>query len=688
MHPPVLKKKPYPHKIHNDIRIDNYAYVREKNEMIKKHIDAENHHTNVYFNTYSEIQNRIQDELEEYDTKTDVSIPIRYGQWWYVKREHAEYNYPIHSRFPVTSPDIPNVEPHYAMPDEQVIIDENHLNTLYEFCSIEQMEPSPNEKWMAVVIDTVGHEQHHLQFIPLGHTDRIQGIKNVTHFEWMDHPNHIMYVSADDKNRSYQVWCYDISKNHSQLLYEEDDELFSVTLSHSTNKNYILIDISSTHTSEVYVTTNKYKSPLRLIQKRSPNVIYKIDQANVKNNPYWFRLTNENAVEFKLQVYYESWHDIIVGKKFTLIDFHVFNNFMVWEIREHAQSSVLYSIFVDDSPDVIFSNISKNTRQIDGKIKPSTSHVIEKGSDWKSDFFRVSISSLIHPTQIIDFYPEIKRVVVRHKTRVPDYNPSDFITHQIWAPSSDGVLVPASIVYAKNLTPGPKPLVLYGYGSYDTCSDPIFSIHLLSLLKRGIIYVIAHVRGGGECGQMWYQSGKLEHKENTFNDFIAVARYLIHNEWTTSKKMVARGGSAGGLLMGTVMNREPGLFKAVIAEVPFVDVLSTMLDDSLPLSISEREEWGNPLDPRMYHIIKKYSPYDNIKPVLYPTLYVTSGWHDSRVGFWEPTKWVLALRDAHPKNRVYLSTEMGGHAGPTGRNEQYINEARVITFILNEMKQH
>jgi len=348
----------------------------------------------------------------------------------------------------------------------------------------------------------------------------------------------------------------------------------------------------------------------------------------------------------------------------------VFETVVVWEERVDGNAAIRYSPWKEHQLDRSYSlSHSLFSIQLSNDPLPFT-----------SPFFRINVSSLVEPTRIMDI--SSFGIVVKKVHDIKGYDSTLYKSKRIWVPTHD-VLIPVTLVYKQGIS-FPAPMVLYGYGSYETSIDLSVSASRISLLDRGVVYAIAHVRGGGECGREWYEKGKCHDKENTFYDYVAVAIYLIQKGWTTSNQLVGRGSSAGGMLMGAVMNVAPTLFKAMVAEVPFVDVLTTMLDKSLPLSISECEEWGNPEDEHTYSYIKRYSPYDNVKPIRYPHLYVTGGIHDTRVGFWEPLKWGLAIRDAHPKNEAYITINGTGHTGATQKKSQWEEEAEIITFILSE----
>jgi oligopeptidase B len=380
-----------------------------------------------------------------------------------------------------------------------------------------------------------------------------------------------------------------------------------------------------------------------------------------------------------------------------------FKSFLAISERHEGSSAVrLVSLIDDDDP--FGSDLLARSYVVQGDASPSTV-ALSANAMYDTALVRVIITSLITPRLVADVVIDSGELLVRKQQKVlGGYDQSQYVTGRIWVQASDGVRIPVSVVAKRELVEvdldgelratSPAPFLLYGYGSYEISIDPAFSSLRLSLLDRGVIFAIAHVRGGGEMGRSWYEMGKLAQKPTTFSDFVSVARFLVERGWTSPAQLAARGGSAGGLLMGAVMNLAPELFRCVVAEVPFVDALTTMLDDTLPLTIGEWEEWGNPdASPSAYRTMKSYSPYDNVRatnddgtPRVYPHVFAAGGLNDSRVGFWEPAKWVLKLRDANPKNVAYLKTEMGaGHGGPSGRYDAWRDEAQVLAFILSEI---
>lgn len=682
---PILKKRPmFLHK-HGDTRMDPYHHIRDKSKSVMKHIGLENKYTLTRFKPYTAFHTHIVNELKSYEHLDDVSLPVQHDSYWYYLRTKKDLEYPLHYRFPVNaSPTMPILNVDTILDEEVLIFDENKEGKGHSYYDVHDIDISPDDRWMCVLINTSGSEEYQLSIMRMGTTVPIQPSFAACDMIWLNVPSYMVYCTLDKKHRPYQVWRYQVEGKH-ELIYQEDDELFSVDISESRNERVIFIHSTSTCSSEVYALSTDSISPLTRLEERRTNIISHWDQCTINGVPHWFRRTNEDAREYKLQLKHSqnTWIDVVPSHDTYVEEYALYSDFLVWSERIQGDLVAFWA------PWSHLDGILLHTHRINGHVSPSTVDIDNKSLKHTSSFFRISISSMIHPSTIYDVdYKTGSKTLIRYKP-VPNYDETLYTTQRIWVNASDGVRIPVSVMHLKSMSlqslHKPHPMLLYGYGSYSVCDDSHFTTSILPLVNRGVIYAVAHVRGGGECGKWWYEMGKLDKKENTFTDFIAVAHYFIDHGITTSRQLAAQGGSAGGLLMGAVMNLEPSLFHAVIADVPFVDVLTTMLDPSLPLSIAEREEWGNPEEKRYYDIIKRYSPYDTIKKTVYPHVYVTTGLNDPRVGFWEPAKWVLALRDAHKDNQIFLYAESVGHSGGTMRSHHWTDEATRIVFILTEI---
>lgn len=676
---------PHYYTLHNDTRMDPYP-IQKYTPVIKQHIKKEHAYTTHRLQPFEALQEKIQSEIASHEPLSTISVPIQTGSWWYCTTTDNKHNYPIHYRFPITT-DFPSQCD--TLPDDAIMyLDENKEAEQYEYYSVSAVKPSPDEKMFAIVVDTLGTERYTVSFCFFsGSVDT--GIQlpfetfHVEEIEWMNDSRHLFYTRLDDKQRPFQLWRHTMGTFYEtdELLYEETDELFSIGISRSRNQRVLLIHSKSSSSSTVYYTSLDKCMPAQCIHPLQHGISSTWNQYTIDHDTYWLQVTNAGAVEFQcivseIQEGEETekellqWFILLPESSERLNHVEVFDTMVVWEVRHNGNASVRYAPWESLEQSVLLhDSVSSIVLRIDQL-------------SFYSPCFRICMSSFITPEHIIDVYKSNQ--MIRSIQYIRHYHSLRYETKKIMVPSDDGTPIPVSIVYKKP-SRFPRPMVLYGYGSYEICIDQKFSISRLSLLDRGVMYAMVHVRGGGECGRMWYEKGRLQYKENTFCDFIAATTYLIEKGWTTPEQLVLRGGSAGGMLMGTVMNRAPHLCKAVVAEVPFVDVLTTMLDSTLPLTIEEREEWGDPQTSHVYHRIKRYSPYDNIIPMKYPNVYVTGALHDTRVRFYEPLKWTLRLRDAHPENQVYIWIKDGGHTGPTSKNKKYREESAIVTFILTEL---
>ncbi len=620
-------------------------------------------------------------------------------------------------------------EPPAVVPDEKscneiILLDENQLAEGHTYMAVGNLELSRTGNLMAYSVDTTGNEHFTLYVENIIIRDGIQrerlcSIGDVSYGIVFDSDDLIYYVKADNQDRPYQVWCHKIypgrmiaatsansltsDGSEDKLVYEERDERFSLSISATRDDCYMLIDARSKTTSETLALPLNHGSNdhthhaetgrietipsenLLIIQPRSEGIEYSVEH----HNDTFILLTNESAPDFRIVSINEQrstdgstdQRELVEYKPGRRIeDMDIFNDFLAIQIRKDAISQV----------QVINLSDTSNVYSIEQPPAPSTCYI---GANYcmGSPYLRYETTSLISPKSTYDLDLKSAIPILRKRQYIPSgYDESAYATMHLEARSYDGTLVPISIAYSRDTArDGKAPCLLYGYGAYEYSIDPAFSAARLSLLERGFVFAIAHVRGGGEMGRSWYENGKLASKPNTFHDFIACANYLVNNQWTSPERLVARGGSAGGMLMGAVANMAPELFRAIVAEVPFVDCLTTMMDPSLPLTVTEWEEWGNPLkSPDDYALMKSYSPYDNIRQgVKYPDILATCGMSDPRVGYFEPLKWVQKLRKASPESRILLMANMdGGHMGPSGRYAAWDEEAHILAFIIDSVQ--
>jgi len=686
-----------------------------ENEEVLQLLQAENTFLAESFASLKPLENELYNEIKARIEETDISVPVRKGDWWYYERTKEGLSYPISCRLRVSGDDTtpPTIDPNIAIVGEQIILDENIEAQGHDFLSVGVLAVSPNDEWLAVGVDFEGNERHTVTIRSLtGGEPLLDTLEDVYYgFAWAMDSRHFFYTRVDDAMRPWQLWRHELSTPTSDdvLVYEEPDAQYSISVGRSRDDRVIVNFLGSSTTTEVhFVDATRPTDAFQLLEERRHGIEYGVEHfVDASNVAWWLKTTNEGAKDFRLlvrEVDQPAWRELIPERPGNRLDgVEAFSNFLALSERVDGCAAVRIAK-LDSGIDPFGNDLLERSTLVQGDVQPSTVG-LGANPNYMTTQLRVGITSLVTPRLVADVDITSGEKIVRKQQKVlGDFDANNYVTTRLWVKASDGQNIPVSLVARRGvvspspdgdlLPTTPAPFLLYGYGSYEISIDPSFSSMLLSLLDRGVIFAIAHVRGGGEMGRSWYESGKLAQKPTTFSDFVTVARFLIDNGWTTSEQLAARGGSAGGLLMGAVMNLAPDLFHCVVAEVPFVDVLTTMLDDSLPLTVGEWEEWGNPdASASAYRTMKSYSPYDNVvasnhdgSAIEYPHLFASGGLNDSRVGFWEPAKWVLKLRDANPKNIAYLKTEMGaGHGGPSGRYDAWRDEAQVLAFILGEI---
>ncbi len=572
---------------------------------------------------------------------------------------------------------------------EEILLDENLLAKGHDFFSLGSYEVSPNQKLLAYATDTQGNERYSLTVQNLetkeSFPERISDIEDVV---WANDNQTLFYLRLDDANRPWQLWRHHLgtSPEADQLVYEEPDEAFYLHISVTRSEAYILLEIHSKITSEVrFLDANSPDGDFRIVAPRIKGVEYSVEHhpgEGDQDGDLFYIVTNESAINFKLMrspvsnLEKPQWETLISHREdVMLVGIDVFQGHLVIYEREQGLPTIRVqtlstgSVKKLDFPEPAYFVTSSFMREFNSKV------------------LRFRYSSLTTPMSVFDYDMDShERTLKKQQPVLGGYDPSQYESERLIAIASDGTEIPISLVYKKDLrTEGSQPLHLTGYGSYGYPYPVTFSAYRLSLLDRGVVCAIAHIRGGGEMGRKWYEDGKFLNKANTFSDFIACAESLIQQGWTRPEQLVISGGSAGGLLIGAVINQRPDLFQGAIAQVPFVDVLTTILDPNLPLSVMEWDEWGNPNDPTFYQYMKSYSPYDNVSAQAYPNLLITTGLNDPRVSYWEPAKWTAKLRTCTTgHNRLLLKTNMGaGHGGASGRYERIKEIAFVDAFLLD-----
>jgi oligopeptidase B len=670
--PPVAKKQPHILELHGDSRIDNYFWMRDiENPDVTAYLEAENSYTEAVMKPTSSLQQQLYEEMLSHIQETDLSVPVRKDNYYYYSRTEEGKAYAIHCR-KKDSLDAP----------EEVLLDENQLAQGHDFFSLGIFQISPNHEILAYSIDTNGAEIYTLYFLDLKTFSLYkESIPNTYYsFTWANDNSTIFYTVVDEANRPFKLFRHQLGTPNEDdvLIFHEPEDSYFIDIGRTRSNAYIIMSSASQVTSEVYfLDANNPKGSFQLIQKRHQGVEYEVDH----HDDYFYIVTNDEAINFKLMKTTvnspskENWQVVIPHREDVMLSgISVFvKHLVIYERKNGLPCATIRNFHTGQEHDITF---------------PEPTYGFFEGSnpEFNTNILRFSYTSLITPMSVFDYDMETNTRELKKETEVlGGYDKNHFESEMLMATTKDGLTIPISIVYQKGLKKdGNNPLFLTGYGSYGFPFPATFSSSNLPLLKRGIVYAIAHIRGGGEMGRKWYESGKFLHKKNTFYDFIACAEYLINDQWTSPENLAISGGSAGGLLMGTVINMRPELFKVVVADVPFVDVISTISDTSLPLSAIEWDEWGNPNDKVYYDYMKSYSPYDNVEMKDYPHLLITAGLNDPRVKYWEPAKWTAKLREMKTDNNILLlKTNMGaGHGGASGRYESLKELAFEYAFVF------
>ncbi|HVC69765.1 MAG TPA: S9 family peptidase [Acidimicrobiales bacterium] len=705
----MAPRRPAVLETHGDRRVDDWLWLRDRDDPdLLALLRSENaytaaataHLTDFHEHLFAEIRSRI--------VETDLSVPVRKDGWWYYTRTVEGRDYAIHCRLPVegygrdpdTPPgtDPPGTETSGAgadlgtWPDEQVLLDENLLAGPHPYLDVANLSVSPGHGRLAYAVDTTGDERFTMRVRDLATgADLAEEIEGTSYgVAWANDNETVFFTRPDAANRTYQLWRHTLGSSTADdvLVYEETDERFHLGVDRTKDGAFIVLELHSKVTAEVHVIdADRPLSAPRVVEPRHQGIEYQVEH----HGDTFLLLTNDAAENFRVVATpaadpgRDRWTEVIAHRHDVRLEgLDVFFRHLVSYERLDGNPRVrVIPLPADGSawqrplPGGTFIPIAEIPSASWGGPNP----------DFASTILRYDYSSLVTPRSIFDLDMDSGGSVLRKQQPVlGGYDPAAYATERLWATAPDGTRIPISVVHRRD-TPrdGSAPCLLYGYGAYEHSIDPVFSTFRLSLLERGFVFAIAHVRGGGELGRRWYEGGKLLAKPNTFTDFVACARHLVDCGWTSPRRLVARGGSAGGLLIGAAANLAPDAFRAMVAEVPFVDCLTTILDDTLPLTVIEWEEWGNPgADPEIYAVMKSYSPYDNVRPVRYPAMLVTAGLEDPRVGYWEPTKWVQKLRAADPANHILFKVELtAGHAGPSGRYDAWRDEAFVLAFVLD-----
>ena len=691
---PIAKRVEHRREHHGDVFIDHYEWLREKsNPEVIAYLEAENAHTEVATAGLEPLRQKIFDEIKARTKETDLSVPTRRGDWWYYARSFEGRQYGVHCRCPISDQGDwtpPVLDENTAIAGEQILLDENIEAEGHEFFSLGAITVSVDGNILAFSVDVKGDERYTLRFKDLRtgefYSDTITGIGAGA--TWAADNKSLYYVTVDEAWRPDTVWRHRLGSGRpAQKVYHEADERYWLGVGRTRSDKYVIIAAGSAVTSEVrYADARDPDAEFTVVWPRRDGIEYSVEHAVIGGQDRFLILHNDGAVNFTLAEAPVSdptaLHTLIEHREDVRLDgVDAFERLLVVSYRREALPRIqLWPIESDGS---------YGTPQEIEFESELMSAGLSGNPNWSSPKLRVGAVSWVIPVRIYDLdLVTGERTLLREQPVLGDYRPEEYVERRDWAVAADGARIPISIVHRAGLA-FPAPTLLYGYGAYESCEDPRFSIARLSLLDRGMVFAVAHVRGGGELGRPWYEDGKLLRKRNSFTDFIAVAEHLVATDLTRPENLVALGGSAGGLLVGAVHNLAPHLFAGVLAQVPFVDPLTTILDPSLPLTVTEWDEWGNPLEDKdVYEYMKSYSPYENVGSHDYPAVLAMTSLNDTRVYYVEPAKWVAALRYAQQDpvadaGKVLLKTEMvAGHGGISGRYERWKEAAFQYAWLL------
>jgi oligopeptidase B len=696
--PPTAKRVPVVRKRFGETTVDEYAWLRDRQDPdLIPLLEAENAYTDAVTAPLADLRDRIFAEIKDATLETDLSVPHRKGAWWYYSRTEEGKPYPIHCRRPDDGTD-------RAMPadaeeaeeadeaDEVVLLDENAVAEGHDYLSIGVFEVSPDGHRLAWSVDHAGDEDHRLHIIDLTTGEQLgEAIDGTSYgFAWAADSATCFYTTLDAAQRPWRVHRHTVGVDTvdgsgDALVHQEDDERFFASVGTSRSGALVAITLESKVTSEVRVLdANDPSGDPRPVEPRRQGHEYSV----AHHGEHLYVVSNDgDAPNFALwrvplaDLRRDRWEPVIAHRDDTRIEgVEAFADHLVVHVRRDGVTGL-----------AVIDLATGDRRNLDFDEEV---HTVGAGvnEEFATSTYRFGYQSLVTPATV--FEEELAsggRRLLKRQPVLGDFDPAAYESTRLWAEADDGTRVPISVVAKRGVRrDGSAPCLLYGYGAYEVSMDPWFSIARLSMLDRGVVFAVAHVRGGGELGRRWYEDGKLLAKPNTFGDFLACARHLVAERWTSPGRLVARGGSAGGLLMGAIANQAPDDFAAVVAEVPFVDALNTILDPSLPLTVIEWEEWGNPIeDQAVFACMRSYTPYENIAACRYPAILATGGLNDPRVGYHEPAKWVQRLRATTangPDRPILLKMELGaGHGGPSGRYDAWRQEAFVLAFALWQM---
>jgi oligopeptidase B len=671
---PIAKKIPHELTLHGDTRIDNYYWLREReNPEVIKYLDEENKYLDEKMAGTKKLQEDLYNEIIGRIKQTDISVPYKYDGYWYFTRYEEGKEYPIYSR-KKENMDAP----------EEIMLNVNEMAVGYKYYQVAGTSVSPDNKLVAYGVDTVSRRIYTLYFKNLvtGEllSDVIPGFSGAV--AWGNDNKTVFYARKDlETLRPFQIFRHVLGNDPSkdELVFEEKDETYACGVYKSKSKKYIMIGSYAKMSSETrFLDADHPGGSFQVVQEREKGLEYDVNHYGDK----FYIVTNLDAKNFRLmetpvnKTGKENWKEVIPHRADVLLEgIDIFRDYMVVSERKNGLTQ-LRIINWNNRQDEHYLDFGEEAYLAYTSVNP----------EFDTEILRYGYTSMTTPNSVYDYNMVTReKKLLKQEEVVGTFNASDYETKRLYTTAEDGTKIPISMVYRKGMEKnGKNPMLLYGYGSYGITMDPTFSAVRLSLLDRGFIFAIAHIRGEQINGRQWYEDGKLLHKINTFTDFNDCAKYLIEEKYTSPEHLYAEGGSAGGLLMGAIVNMHPELYHGVIAAVPFVDVLTTMLDESIPLTTGEYDEWGDPRVKEYYDYIKSYSPYDNVKAQAYPNMLVTTGLHDSQVQYWEPSKWVAKLRATKTDNNLllmYCNMETG-HSGASGRFQRHRDSAREFAFLF------
>jgi oligopeptidase B len=673
---PLAKQIPKNLTIHDDVRVDEFYWLNDReNPEVIDYLNKENDYYNAHTAHTKEFQTSLFEEMKSRIKEDDSSVPYKYNGYWYITKYETGKDYPIYTRKKGT-----------LEAEEELLFDCNEMAKDHSYFRLVGLNINLNNDLVSYGIDTTGRRQYTLHIKDLKTNTVLKDeISNTTGGStWANDNKTLFYTKKDETTlRSEAIYKHRLntSQESDELIYEETDDTFGVSVYKTKSKKYLVIVSYSTLTTEYQIlNANNPDGDFKVFQPRTRGLEYSISHFE---DLFYIVSNADGAQNFKLSKTSETqtektyWNDVIPHRENVLLEgIEIFKDFLVVSERENGLNQIHIKRW--DGSGSYYLPFESETY-----TAYTTTNI-----DFDTSVLRYSYQSLTTPSSIIDFDMVTKTKTIKKEQEVlgGKFKKENYTSERLWATAADGTQIPISLVrHVDTEKSSETPLLLYAYGSYGSTIDPYFSTVRLSLLDRGFIYAIAHIRGGEYLGRQWYEDGKLFNKKNTFSDFVDCSKYLIENKYTSAKHHYAMGGSAGGLLMGAVINLAPELYNGVVAQVPFVDVVTTMLDDSIPLTTGEYDEWGNPNEKDYYEYMKSYSPYDNISNKLYPNMLVTTGLHDSQVQYWEPAKWVARLRSQNKNtSQLYLKTNMeAGHGGASGRFEALKEVASEYAFLLD-----